>query len=197
RYDAWFEKHPYAYLSELEALKRCVGGGVRLGLEVGVGGGRFSQPLGIQFGVDPSLSMLREARLRGVEVVRGVGERLPFTDSVFDLVLMVTTICFLDDVDASFLEVKRVLKRGGKFTLGFIDGESELGKKLKTRRDNPFYAEATLYSVREVLAHLERAGFREYRTLQTIFQDPENISTMEPVKEGYGEGSFVVVCAKT
>lgn len=59
RYDAWFESHFYAYLSELEAVRRCVGS-PQLALEVGVGTGRFAGPLGIGFGIDPSLKMLEE-----------------------------------------------------------------------------------------------------------------------------------------
>lgn len=167
-----------------------------MALEVGVGSGRFAEPLGIAFGVDPSLKMLEVARSRGVNVVRGVAERLPFRDSAFDLVLMVTTVCFVDDVEASFQEARRVLRGGGRFVVGFIDGESPLGKRLKTMKDNPFYAEATFYSVEQVVDYLERAGFTVHEFLQTIFGSPEGLSAPEPIKKGYGEGSFVVVCAQ-
>ncbi|PSN83666.1 SAM-dependent methyltransferase [Candidatus Marsarchaeota G2 archaeon OSP_D] len=195
RYDAWFESHFYAYLSELEAVRRCVGS-PQLALEVGVGTGRFAGPLGISFGIDPSLKMLEVAHSRGINVVRGVAERLPFRDSAFDLVLMVTTICFIDDVEASFREARRVLRSGGRFLVGFIDSESLLGKRLKAMKDNPFYAEATLYSVKEVVDYLERAGFSVHEFLQTIFGSPEDLSAPEPIKQGFGEGSFVVVCAE-
>jgi len=39
------------------------------------------------------------ARDRGIKVIHAVAERLPIKDSQFDFALMVTTICFLDDVD--------------------------------------------------------------------------------------------------
>jgi len=37
-----------------------------LGLEIGVGTGRFAAPLGIKVGVDPSMAMLAYAAERGV-----------------------------------------------------------------------------------------------------------------------------------
>jgi len=50
-YEEWFERHKFAYLSEIEALKKVIPAGK--GLEVGVGTGRFAKPLGIDTGIDP------------------------------------------------------------------------------------------------------------------------------------------------
>ncbi len=41
----------------------------------------------------------RIARKRGIKVVEGMTEDLPFEDESFNFVLMVTTICFLDIVE--------------------------------------------------------------------------------------------------
>lgn len=57
RYEAWFERHDAAYLSELLALRPFVPLCGR-GLEIGVGSGRFAAPLGVQVGIDPSKAML-------------------------------------------------------------------------------------------------------------------------------------------
>lgn len=195
RYDAWFEKFRATYLSELGALSWLVGEFER-GLEVGVGTGRFAVPLGVRFGVDPSTRMLEVARRRGVEVLRGVAERLPFRGGLFDLVLMVTTICFVVDLDASFREVSRVLRPAGRFVLGFIDRDSPVGRRASSMVDDPFYSEATMYSVGEVVGNLEGCGFRVERFAQTVFGYPENIREVQPAKPGHGEGSFVVVQAK-
>ncbi len=194
RYDFWFERNKAAYLSELEALRKFVTGH-NMALEVGVGTARFAAPLGIRFALDPAARMVEIARSRGIESVRGIAEKLPFKNCVFDLVLMVTTICFVDDIDASFREVRRVLKPNGKFVIGFIDRDSLVGKRISAMTDNPFYSEATLYSVKEVVEHLEKTGFEVKGFVQTIFDYPEKISQVEPVKEGFGEGSFVVVHA--
>ncbi len=48
-YDAWFEKHPFAYQSEVEAIRLLLPDPGK-GLEIGVGSGLFAAPLGIQTG---------------------------------------------------------------------------------------------------------------------------------------------------
>ena len=99
------------------------------GIEIGVGTGRFAAPLGVKRGIEPSRPMAELARKKGVEVTSGVAEKLPFGDGEFDFALMVTTVCFLDDMDLAFHEVHRVLRPGGPFLIGFIDRESPLGRE--------------------------------------------------------------------
>ena len=72
-YDAWYDRHPALYRTELAALQRVVPSG--MGLEIGVGTGRFAAPLGVGFGLDPAIRMLRLAKERGLLVARGRGER--------------------------------------------------------------------------------------------------------------------------
>src|SRR3990172_12930956 len=86
KYEVWFEKHKATYFSELKALKKVIPEG--LGLEIGVGSGRFAQPLGAKIGIDPSRNMLKFAKERGIQVIQGVGENLPFKDNTFDFVLI-------------------------------------------------------------------------------------------------------------
>lgn len=195
RYEAWFDRNWAAYESELEALRALLPKS-GTGLEIGVGTGRFAAPLGIRVGVDPSSAMGKVATERGIEVRFGVGENLPCKDSSFDFVLLVTTICFLDDVPAALGEAYRVLTPGGYILVGFIDRESRLGKVYEKRKqDNEFYRQATFFSVDEVVPHLQQADFRDFVFCQTIFQNPEEMEQPDPVRPGYGEGSFVVVRA--
>jgi ubiquinone/menaquinone biosynthesis C-methylase UbiE len=63
-------------------------------VEIGVGTGRFASALGVPLGVEPSESMRRIARKRGIEVISGKAEALPFRDGCLDYVLMVT-VCLL------------------------------------------------------------------------------------------------------
>lgn len=195
RYEAWFDRNRAAYESELEALRALLPKSGE-GLEVGVGTGRFAAPLGLRVGVDPSKAMGKLAMERGIEVRFGVGEDLPCEDSSFDFVLLVTTICFLDDVPAALGEAYRVLKSGGCILVGLIDSESSLGKVYEKRKqDNEFYQNATFLSVDEVVHNLKQVGFSDFVFRQTIFQNPTEMKEADPVRSGYGEGSFVVVRA--
>ena len=131
---------------------------------------------------------------RGITVVDGVAEALPFDDALFDFALMVTTICFLDDPAAAIREAYRVLKPGASLVIGLVDRNSPLGRKYERfKKENVFYREAIFYSIDEVIFLLKEAGFKDFAFIQTIFQDLREIRETQPVKEGYGEGSFIVV----
>jgi ubiquinone/menaquinone biosynthesis C-methylase UbiE len=197
RYEQWFELNRYTYESEISAVQSLLPAPAGNGLEIGVGSGLFAEPLGIRHGIDPSDNMRELARRRGIEAVKGVAESLPYEDSRFDFALMVTTICFLDDTEAALREAYRVIKQGGSIISGFVDRESALGKQyLEHREESLFYRIATFYSVDEVVSFLEKAGFRDFRFKQTVFHALHEVQAVEPVKEGYGEGSFVVVRAR-
>ncbi|RMD46565.1 MAG: class I SAM-dependent methyltransferase [Aquificota bacterium] len=194
RYENWFEKHRYAYLSELNALKKISLKGKTL--EVGVGSGRFAKPLGIKYGVEPSLKMAKISKQKGINVVRGIAEKLPFKDSSFNNVFFITTICFVDDLKLSFLESKRVLKEKGSLILGFIDKNTDLGKfYLQHKEENPFYRFATFFSTEEVVEILKSTGFTVSEVYQTIFHLLPDIKEVEPVEKGHGKGAFVVIKA--
>ncbi|HDM23067.1 MAG TPA: class I SAM-dependent methyltransferase, partial [Methanomicrobia archaeon] len=141
RYEKWFERNRFVYESELEAVRKVIPKGK--GIEIGVGTGRFASPLEIKYGIEPSRKMGKIAEERGIKVICGVAEKLPLKDSSFDFVLMITTICFVDDIRASFQEVRRVLKPGGYFLAGFIDRESIIGRAYQKNKDKSiFYKEA-------------------------------------------------------
>ena len=193
RYEAWFDRYPLAYASELRAIRELFPE-TGEGLEVGVGTGRFAAPLGVGVGVEPSRAMGKLAIERRIQVRFGVAENLPCGDSSFDYLLLVVTVCFLDDVYLSLREAYRVLQPGGYILIGFIDRVSPLGKAYENlSEDNVFYRQATFYSTEEVLFYLSQAGFGEFVFRQTIFQHPEDMKEIEPAEPGYGKGSFVVV----
>jgi ubiquinone/menaquinone biosynthesis C-methylase UbiE len=119
-YDHWFDEHDDVYQAQQRMLRAAIPDQGR-GLEVGVGSGRFAGAFDICCGIDPSRELLRIAKRRGVEVVLGRGEHLPYRPGSFDYVLMMTVICFLDDVKTVFCEVNRVLRPGGILVVGFIE----------------------------------------------------------------------------
>ncbi|HHY80787.1 MAG TPA: class I SAM-dependent methyltransferase, partial [Thermoanaerobacter sp.] len=162
-----------------------------------IGTGKFAVPLGIKSGVEPSYQMRKIALERGLNVVDGVAENLPFEDNSFDLVLMVTTVCFVDDVLKSFKECFRVLKNSGTILIGFVDRESTIGKIYQANKEKSlFYKEATFYSTSEIVELLYEAGFKNFNFSQTIFKKLDEIKEKEPVRYGFGKGSFIVISAK-
>jgi ubiquinone/menaquinone biosynthesis C-methylase UbiE len=195
-YDAWFENNRLVYESEIRALKTFWAPG-RRHLEVGVGTGRFAVPLGVSVGVEPARAMAAIARRRGIRVIRAVAEALPFAAGSFDQVLMVTVLCFFTDPVLALTEAARVLTASGQLLIGMIDKDSPLGRLYEARRhESPFYRNARFYPVSRVLGWLRRLGFRPEGVAQTIFRGVSEISSLEPVKAGHGEGGFVVISAR-
>jgi len=195
KYEDWFERNKFAYESEIQAIKELLPR-EKKGIEIGVGSGRFAVPLGIKIGVDPSPRMREIAQQKGVQVFDAVAEKLPFKDLQFNFVLMVTTICFVDNLNLTFKEAYRVLKSGGYLIVGFIDKGSAVGKLYQQqKKKSKFYKIATFFSVDEVIHHLKRVGFKNFSFVQTIFHNLSEIRSIEPIKKGYGKGSFVVVKA--
>ena len=193
QYEEWFEKNQWVYEAELRAVKAMIPAG-GYGMEIGVGTGRFAEPLGIKVGVEPSKGMREIAQKREIQVLDGVAEELPFDDSRFDFVLMVTTVCFVDDINKALLEAHRVLSDGGFLIVGFIDRNSIMGKiYLDRQNENVFYKEATFFSANELMKIIDRSGFVDLTFNQTIFKTLTETTKNEPVKPGYGEGSFVVI----
>jgi SAM-dependent methyltransferase len=189
-YDEWFDRHMDAYQAELAAIRRLLPPPGAKGLDVGVGSGKFAAPLGIRIGIEPSAAMARKARSRGVAVFPGLAEELPLGTGLFDFVLMVTTICFVDDVGQSFREAYRVLKTGGCIIVGFVDKESELGQRYSRHRESSrFYKHATFFSAWEVMRHLEKAEFAITDIVQTLVPG----ASPAVIMEGFGKGAFVAI----
>ncbi|MFA6635824.1 MAG: class I SAM-dependent methyltransferase [Candidatus Omnitrophota bacterium] len=194
RYDAWYENNKFAYLSELEAIKRFLPKTGK-GLEIGVGTGRFAGPLGIKWGIDPSEKVLKIARERGVRVRKSHGEKLPFRNNTFDHVVSIVTLSFVRSPARVIQEAERVLKRNGKIIIGIVPRESFLGKNYLKKR-GLFYKAANLLTPEEVKDFLKASGFEDISFCQTIFVLPSKMRSVHKVSEGYARGGFVVIRAK-
>ena len=192
-YDQWFEEHRSVYEAELRAVSSVLPRNGR-GLEIGAGTGRFAVPLGVDIGLEPVDEMRENARKRGLSVLAGTAEHLPFLTGSFAYALMVTTVCFLDDLEGSFREAFRVLEGGGFLVVGFIDRDSPVGTLYQRHKhESLFYRQAEFRSSDEVLHAMDRAGFRDFVLRQTIFGGLSGVTESEPVEPGCGRGSFVVV----
>jgi ubiquinone/menaquinone biosynthesis C-methylase UbiE len=195
RYNDWFDRNPFVYQSEIEAVKHFIPPDGE-GIEIGIGSGKFAKPLGIKKGIEPSLKMRQLAVKEGLDVLDAMAEALPFDDSSFDYALMVTTLCFVDDVRQAFREAWRVLRDNGAFIIGFVDKDSPLGQVYEAHKsENVFYKDAVFYSTEDVIALLRETQFDQIETVQTIFRRSLDLEEVQEYKEGYGSGGFVVIRA--
>jgi ubiquinone/menaquinone biosynthesis C-methylase UbiE len=189
-YDNWFIKNKLAYQAELNLIRKLIPKGK--GLEIGVGTGRFAIPFGIKEGVEPSNRMAEIAKEKGIRVVKGVAENLPYNDNSFDFALIVTTICFVDDPLKTLKEARRVIKSNGYIIIGFVDRESLIGQEYeKSKNKSKFYRSAIFYSSRQIENYLKKSGYLQIVSYQTLFDPLNSIKEIEPVSKGYGKGAFI------
>ena len=192
-YEQWFVAHHWVYQAELNAVRMLMPASGNF-IEIGVGTGRFAAPLDIQVGLEPSRQMAALARQQGIQIIHGVAEHLPIADASFNSALMVTTICFVADIDKALQEAYRILTPHGHCLVGLVDRESRLGKSYLQRQGaSIFYRDAVFYSVEELISRLRQAGFHNLHFSQTLTSELSEITEQEPVLAGYGKGSFVVV----
>lgn len=137
-------------------------------LDVGCGPGRFREQLavGIRYvGVDP-IPLLPD--VFDYEFARAVSEMLPFADDSFSDIVVLNALDHMRDVDASLVEIRRVLGPGGRFHVlqavldrgdllrraahevkDFLEDRSDAHR----RRDTPHHmTEFTSESLRAVIA---------------------------------------------
>jgi SAM-dependent methyltransferase len=191
-YDDWFDRHPALFQSELAAIRMLIPS-FQKGVEIGVGTGRFAAALGIWHGLEPLDDYAEIAHSRGIEVAKGVAEQMPYTDASFDLALMVTVDCFLDDLPKAFAEAHRVLKPGGSFVVAFLDKNGAFVKKYE-RSGSPSYQNSHFHGPTEIMGWMTAAGFLDFRFAQTLFSDDP--ASPEAPRTGVGEGSFAVVSGR-
>ena len=139
-------------------------------LDIGFGGGftipRMAAltPAGKVCGVDMSETMVRQAQARfshlivegRVDVQLGDLARLSYADGTFDKVCTVNTVYFWPDPLQNLIEIRRVMKRGGRLVVSFRSREKM--EAMKTLLPG-----LRLYAPPEVQGLLEQAGFTQVR----------------------------------
>ncbi len=197
KYDAWYDGPVgrIAFPLEVEVLRPLLESSPKPWLEIGVGSGRFARELGVEVGIDPALKPLILAKKRSVTVIGAVGEKLPFRNASFGAVLIVVTLCFVEEPIAVLNEARRVLFRDGSLVLGMVFADSPWGEfyRRKALEGHPFYKVARFLSRSELRQMLELTGFRLVAARSTLRQPPsDNLLRPEPVLDGdYPDAGFV------
>ncbi len=166
-----YEKQARFVFEEAEEILRWLDArpGERI-LDLGCGSGVIAQRLMRQgcnvLGLDVDADMLRAAKARGVTVVRGSGEQLPF-EREFDAVFSNAALHWMTNTPQSVAEgVFRALKPGGRFVAEF-GGHGNVaaiitGLRAVARRRGADESLAAIWyfpSPEDYGALLERTGF--------------------------------------
>ena len=201
-YDAWFEKPKgkILFINEVKAIRKLIEDKTyEKSIEIGVGTGRFAQALHIKYGIDPSFSALLLAKKRGINVVQGIAEKLPFKSEIFEIAFIIVTICYVQDPLMTLVEAHRVLKKNGLLVIGYIEKESPWGKAylMKKKRGHVLYKPARFFSFNEIRDLLYKAKFEILKVVSTLNRLPQEKPTLEKPIEGYKKDcGFIAILAQ-
>ncbi|HOP08939.1 MAG TPA: class I SAM-dependent methyltransferase [Candidatus Methanofastidiosa archaeon] len=96
-------------------------------LDVGCGTGLLGEFLGrVIDGIDISRGMLERSKGR-VRYVHGDARDLPYDDGTYDIVFSFTMLQNIKDYDQAIREIRRVMRRGGRCVLTYLNKEQYSG----------------------------------------------------------------------
>jgi len=162
-YNDYIEKP--ATLSLLKGIK-----GKKI-LDLGCGTGALSKILknrgAIVSGIDISPKMINIAKrnVKNVEFKIGSFYKIPYKSSSFDIVVASLVMHYASDLNKSFKEVKRVLKRDGVFIFSSDNSVLHITKRMKGKprnyrvfgdyfKENKLYAHWKVFKVRMPYQHI-------------------------------------------
>ncbi len=158
-YDKWFDENKDIYKNELKFIGKVIKRDLE-SIEIGVGTGRFGVPLGIKYGIEPSMNMAKIAKKNGMNVIIGTAEELPLQNNRFELILLNTVLCFIKDIKTAIYSFNKILSYNGIVVVFLIDRESPIGHKyMLKKQDNKFYKHADFFSKDEIIEMFEQYGF--------------------------------------
>lgn len=180
----WYERDRgrgyHGLIDDLEiAIVAPFAHGARV-LEVGCGTGLILSRLAAvaqhATGVDLSRGMLARAKMRGLDVVQGLANELPFPDHSFDLVCSFKVLAHVPQIETALREMARVTAPGGTLAAEFYNPYSlrYLAKRLSgpraisraTREDAVYTRFDSARTIRAMLPpSVTLESFRGVRTL--------------------------------
>ena len=147
-------------------------------LDIGCGTGNYLTALakkGLSFvGIDPSETMLQEARVKdnGATFICGKAEHIPMPDGHFDGAIAVVTLHHWDDMLKGLTEVARVLKPGARLVcFSFTPEQSQaywLNHYFPKTMERTFFITPPLDEMRDIL---NKAGFSKVSTEKYFVHD--------------------------
>ena len=153
-------------------------------LDAGCGDGAFAVAAWAKgarvSGVDASHAMLEAARTRAlrdaakIDLVHGSVENLPFPPGTFDVVVMTSVLCTVQDPLRAVSEAARVLRPGGRLVLGELNRYSIWALTRRTRGwlGNPFWRKIRFWTVGDIRAMVHHVGVNVQEVRGCIYFPP-------------------------
>ena len=109
--------------------------------------------------LDASTSMVELSTAKGLKSIVGDFNSLPFQNDSFDGVWAYTSLLHIpkSEIDQPLSEIARVLKIGGTFGLGLIEGEEEMYRESSGMKQVRWFS---YYTKSEIEALLNTHGFK-------------------------------------
>jgi len=183
-YGAWFDTAlgQRVWADELAVVLDLLGDiKGRAVIDAGCGEGRLAAVLagggGCVVGVDLDADILRVAQSRRVagdvrlHLIRADIERLPVATESADVVVAVTTLCFVADPAGAVRELARVLRPGGRIVLGELGRWSlwAAERRIRALLQGGLWASARFWTKRALVGLLHDAGLSPAATRGAVF----------------------------
>lgn len=137
-------------------------------LDIGAGTGGttdFLKRYGVVVGLENSPLAIKLARAKGLKIIKGNAQKLPFEENLFDIVT-IFDVLYHQDVKSDIKVIKeahRVLKKGGVIII--TDSTLEF---LRSGHDKVVHTRHR-YTSRELKQKVERGGFRVEKSSYIFF----------------------------
>ncbi len=176
KYENWYIKNVDKARCEEFLVKSFNFRGI--GIEIGSGTCYFTRLFNNCVGIDISFEMCKFCKkYRNIDTIHSIGELLPIRDSSLNYVLIIVTICFIDDPETVLRECYRCLKERGKLLICIIPRNSYLGLEYmnkKLLKKSIFYQYAKFYTEEEIITTSRKVGFRHVHTGKTLCISSDN-----------------------
>jgi len=196
-YDGWYASPIGRRVLEVEAqcVKATLSPTARPWVDVGCGSGRLGELLAVELGLDPAPNLLRLARTRLRNAVRGVAEQLPLADGSIGAAMAVTVVEFLTDPKPAFREIRRVLAPGGAFALGFLPAKGAWAARYRAegKRGDEVFRAARFYTEGDLVALAGEVGFPVREVCSALFDAPHVVPSLRREQVATPDAGFMVL----
>jgi ubiquinone/menaquinone biosynthesis C-methylase UbiE len=208
KYDQWFTTPIGTLVKKYEAelvldlLKPAPG---EIILDAGCGTGVFTVDI-LSFnshviGIDISLPMLMRAaqKTRGYDFQKVLADisHLPFSENVFDKVISVTALEFIEDAKSALKELFRVTRRGGCIVVATLNSLSPWAtrRKAEAKKGHPLFRKAIFRSPDELRSLAPVGSLIKTAIHFQREEDPAHAPEIEREgqRKGLNTGAFVAV----